>query len=478
MKKIKGFKFIKPKDWSSLPLTPGVYVFRGKKEIFYIGKSANIQKRVKSHFQHPTFRDNLYINLIKSIGYLETNSEIEALILEARFIRNLQPRFNVIWRDNKNYFFVGATQEKFPRIFITHQIGAKETENVKGKNYLKKTISSKLSKKTNPKTLLAGPFVDGKPLKQTLRILRKIFPYRTCRVLPKKACFWYQIGQCLAPCQAKTKKEKEKARKMNQKNVSSIMKILKGQKTTVLKDLEKEMEKSSLAEKFEKAAKLRDQIAVLKRVLSNAKIFQNITPRQLQNWTVVQNKLQKILKTREKIQRIEGYDISNIQGFQSTGSMVVFVNGKPQRADYRKFKIKYLPRVFASSHALSKKSSFLNKPNDTAMIKEIISRRLRHFEWPFPQLILIDGGKAQLHAALSEIEKASHLKSTKRTGLYPKVTALAKRRNELFIEGKRNSILLASLPPEISNLFLYIRDESHRFAITYHRQLRRKAFFQ
>ncbi len=167
--------------------------------------------------------------------------------------------------------------------------------------------------------------------------------------------------------------------------------------------------------------------------------------------------MNSLLGIKEKIKRIEGYDISNIQGQEATGSMVVFEKGVPNKNEYRKFKIK-----------------IDGKPNDTAMLKEIISRRLKHKEWPLPQIMLIDGGRGQLNAILN-ILREKNGKAQPFTD-FIKVTSLAKRQNELFIEGKDKPILLKTLPQEISNLILQIRNEAHRFAITYHKKLRSKNF--
>jgi excinuclease UvrABC nuclease subunit len=324
---MKGFNFLSKDKIGRLPKTVGVYCFKNKGKVLYIGKAANIRQRVKQH------KDLL--GSAEKIGYIKTDSEIGALILESKLIKKYQPKYNVAWKDDKNYFYIGITKEEFPRIFITHQTKDKNTEYI-------------------------GPFVDGKSLKQTLKELRKRSPYRTCKNLPtgKKAirpCLWYHLGQCLAPCLF-------------------------------------------------------------------ADIFQ--------------------------ARHIEAYDVSNIQGKEATGSMVTFIDGKPDKNLYRRFKIK-----------------FVDGPNDVAMLKEVLSRRFKHQEWTYPDLILIDGGKAQLNAAIS---------AAKRYKLKAKITALAKRNNELYIQGSKRPVLLKNLPRETFNLMLRLRDEAHRFAISYHHKLRIK----
>jgi excinuclease UvrABC nuclease subunit len=310
-----------------LPGTVGVYCFKSKGRISYIGKAANIRQRVKQH------KDLL--GSAEKIGYIKTDSEIEALILESKLIKKHQPKYNVAWKDDKNYFYIGISKEEFPRIFITHQTKDENAEYV-------------------------GPFVDGSSLKQALKELRKRSPYRTCKKLPTgrvatRPCLWYHLGQCLAPC-----------------------------------------------------------------------LFADI------------------LRARH----IEAYDVSNIQGKEATGSMVTFIDGKPDKNLYRRFKIKSV-----------------DGPNDIAMLKEVLSRRFKHREWSYPDLILIDGGKAQLNAAIS---------LAKRHKLKAKITALAKRNNELYIENIKRPVLLKNLPRETSDLLLRLRDEAHRFAINYHHKLRIK----
>ena len=311
------FKYLPKNKNSQFPKSPGIYAFKKNGEFLYIGKAANLRERVK---QHPKL-----MSLAGQLGYIKSTTDTEALLLEARLIKEYQPKYNIIWRDDKNYFFIGITKELFPRIFITHQ-----TKN-KGQ-------------KPRVKSSFIGPFVSGRKLKEKLKELRKIYPYRTCENLPEKPCLWYHINQCPAPCLFKSK-------------------------------------------------------------------------------------------------RVEAYDISNIQGKNATGSMVTFVNGKPDKNLYRRFKIR-----------------LSNKPNDVAMIKQVLLRRFNHPEWGLPDLILIDGGKAQLNAALSIIKIPA--------------MALAKKRNELYMKNLEKPVLLKDLPREVFNVILQLRDEAHRFARKYHLKLR------
>ena len=409
---MEKFKFLKKSNLSRLPTTVGVYAFKKGAKFFYVGKAANIKERVKQH------KDLL--GLAKEIGYIKTNSEIEALILEAKLIKKIQPKYNVLWRDDKNYFYVAITKESFPRVFITHQLKIK---------------NCKL------KIDFIGPFIEGTSLKRALTYLRRTFPYYTSKSHPKGSCLWCHLKLCPGPDPVKPE---------YQKNIKSLIFVLKGNSRKVLNDLKRRMKKSSLLREYEKAAKIRDKITSLERVISHARVFEpqiepaGVDPQQIPG-------------------RAEAYDVSNIQGEEAAGSMVTFINGRPAKSFYRKFKIK-----------------IAGKPNDIAMIKEILSRRLRHTEWPYPDLILIDGGKAQLNAALRAINLATInlAKPSYRLGLAKfgniRIMAIAKKKNELFIEGRKKPVLLKTLPREMFNLILQLRDEAHRFAISYHRKLRRK----
>lgn len=416
---MENFKFVQKNKIGSLPKTTGVYAFFKKVKPFYIyiGKAINIKERVKQH------KNLLVLDSVKHIGYIETESEIGALILEAQLIKKYQPKYNTVWRDDKNYFYVAATKEAFPQIFITHQV-----HDDRGS------------------ASVIGPFVDGRALKETLKILRKVFPYRTCKNLPRHehACLWYQLKRCPAPClfQSKLAQQIDQGlpliKKECQKNAKNLMAALAKGKVSVLKVLKKEMAALAKQRKFEEASKARDQIASLEKVFSHARVFESV---------------------EDEPQRAEAYDIANIQGKEATGAMVVFTNGKPDKSQYRQFKIKGG-----------------EEPNDIAMLKEILARRLKHQEWPYPDLILIDGGKAQLNAALSITRNPNFLRRGKARRKFGfRVISLAKKHNELFIEGRKKPVLLKNMPRETFNLILQLRDEAHRFARRYHHKLRKKS---
>lgn len=407
---MENFKFIKKNKTGFLPETAGVYCFKKGRALIYIGKAVNLRNRIKQHHD--------LIKMSEKIGYIGTDSEIEALVLEANLIKKHQPKFNVAWRDDKNYFYVALTKEDFPRIFITHQ--------PKSDRSLISTV---------------GPFVDGRALKETLKIVRKVFPYRTCSRMPRKSCLWYQLRRCPAPCLLQSKLAQQisrgqtldKIKKVYLRNIEKMLKLLKNGKTKLLEEMTDEMKKFSRRKKFEEAGRIRDQIASLERVLSHAPVLER-SP----------------LAGPQSGKRMEAYDIANIQGKEATGAMVVFIGNEVAKSEYRQFRIR-----------------IEQKPNDIAMLREVLSRRLRHGEWPYPDSILIDGGRAQFNIAK---------KVCSEFGLDRiKVMSLAKKENKLYLEGRKSPVLLESLPRETFNLILRIRDEAHRFAQRYHHKLRRKA---
>jgi len=424
------FKFVKDRSFDELPKTSGVYCFAEKvsearRPLIYIGKAINIRNRVKNHFQQPSYRDNLFMDKAGKIGFLETGSEIEALILEANLIKKYQPKFNVVWRDDKNYFYVAVAQneDRIPYIFITHQPNTKHP---------------------TPNTQFVGPFVEGTALKKTLKFLSRVFPYYTTTKHPKIKCTYCHLGLCPGP---------EPDLVKYKKNIKKLILILKGKRNAALNSLKKEMNKLSGENKFEEAAKIRDRIYNLQQVMSHTHVISD-SEKMATNLTAVKNTtismLQGLLGLK-KIHKIECYDVSNIQGKFATASMVVFTDGVADKSQYKKFKIR-----------------MKNEPDDIAMLNETIERRLAHKEWPLPDVMLIDGGKAQLNVAIKIKNQIAKTKNIK-------VASIAKRNKELFIEGRNKPILLKTLPQGIYNLILQLDDEAHRFAIAYHKKLRKNS---
>jgi len=452
------------------PRSSGIYLFMdSKNKPLYIGKAFNLRNRIKSYAKTKDARIQKMLSMAKKIDFIRTGSEIEALILESQYIKKHKPAFNIMMRDDKQFGFVGFTNDKFSKIFITHQ----PVKITKHKTQSPKTQTAKF----------VGPFTDIGALKTTLRYLRRIFPYCTCRQTHHNFCLNYHIGKCPGFCCLKQQKPNPQlitasaeSRKGGttynlqpyRKNIKDIKDILSGKKTLLLKKLEKEMVTLGKKQEFDKAIELRGKIEKIKRVFENARIIQNIPYYDISNnhneGTLLE--LKKILRIKQPSRHIEGYDVANIQGKYAVGAMVVFTlqqssgqaNYKPDKNEYRKFKI------------YSKQSS-----DDTAMLKEVLTRRFNHPEWPLPDLIIVDGGKAQLSAALKVISNFKFLISKQ----IP-VIALTKdekhRGSKIFIAGKKTAIPLSRLPTSVKNLLIQINSEAHRFAIGYYRNLHRKKF--
>ena len=412
------FCYLSKEKIKEIPKTPGVYAFRGGRGILYIGKATNLKVRAKNHFAQPTYRDDLFKEQVAKVGYIETDSEIEALILESQLIKKHRPRYNVLLKDDKQYFYVGFSKDKLPHLIITHQ--------------------------PKEKARYLGPFTDGKSLKTVLRYLRKAFPYYTGkhRKLP---CSYCHIGLCPGP---------DPIIGEYKKDIAKIKAILTGKKPRVITALKKEMAQFAKNLEFEKAAKARGQIVALENIFAH-KFQANLKP-QIPN-----AKPLELVGWNSEFASLEAYDISNIQGREPVASMVRFDNGKPNKSMYRKFKIR-LPET----------------PDDFAMMREVIRRRLAHPEWPYPDVFLIDGGRGQLNVSLREISvPTGHLpKGDQETASNIKIVALAKRLNELYVPGQKKPIPLSKLPSETKNLLMYARDEAHRFAVSYHRKLHRQKF--
>lgn len=450
------------KHITDLPSGPGVYIFKANTRLnlvlnrnLYIGKAANLKVRLCSYLKTVDPRIKKMIELAKSLEFISTQSDIEALVLESQLIKKLRPRFNIVMRDDKQYAFIGFTAEKFPKIFITHQ-------PTKNQNFI-------------------GPFTEVGALKITLRYLRGVFPYCTCRQLHHNRCLNYHIGKCLGFCCLKQQKpdpqgstlKKSRGRTLNsyRKNILAIKDILNGKKVSLIKNLEKEMNQLAKNGNLEKAIELRNKISNLKRIFENARIIKNSDIIKTHR-----SGLESLLKLSKPIIRIEGYDVSNIQGIHATGSMVTFVHGQPDKNFYRKFKI-YIKQT----------------PDDTAMLKEILERRFRHNEWPFPDLIVIDGGKGQVNAARAAISnyQGSTLNLQEgRTLKTQKIPIIGISKNErhighqLVIPGRKSAsansggwriVPLTKLSGTDRNLLLEIDSEAHRFAIGYYRKLHRKS---
>ncbi|OGF48971.1 hypothetical protein A3G55_00850 [Candidatus Giovannonibacteria bacterium RIFCSPLOWO2_12_FULL_44_25] len=437
-----------------IPQNPGVYFFRSASQrsagkILYIGKAANLRARLNFYLRLQKEAPPKLTALLKEaseINWEILGSEAEALIREAELIKKYRPKYNVLMRDDKQYFYVGFSKEKFPKIFVTHQ--PQQTKNYK--------LST---------TNYVGPFTEGGALRSVLKTLRHAFPYCTCKKPHKRLCFNARIGRCLGFCCIAVPRKKSPSSKSDfkspkksdffpsdfedgaanyRKNISAIKQILSGKNQSLLRELKKEMHKLSDSRKYEEAGKIRDQIMALEKIFAHRGVIKQDLPTEFGKAV---RALESILGV-SGINRIESYDIANIHGRFAYGSMAVFADGKIQKSEYRLFKIKSI-----------------RSSNDPAMLREVIFRRLRRREWPYPQVIIVDGGRAQLGAALA-VKPPS------------KIIALTKNRkhvgDHIFIQNRREPIPLGNIPEPLKNLILMLDSEAHRFAISHYRKLHRK----
>jgi len=402
-----------------LPTTSGVYLYKDAAgTVIYVGKAVNLRKRVESYFRTNTasLKTDILVSHIVDIETIHTASEAEALILEASLIKQYQPKYNVELKDGKTYPFIQITKEEFPLVSVI-RFNARLHKNIKAELY--------------------GPYVNPTLIREALQIIRKIFPFRTCDPFADKLCLYYDLGLCLGPCEGKISKEDY------QRNIRSIRYILDGKKDDLYRSLHLEMEKLSRGSDFEGAARLRDQIRAIGALYSGTGDI---------NYFKEAEQLQRAIGLERAPVRIECFDISNTMGEQSVGSMVSFLNGKPDKNNYRRFRIKTVKGI-----------------DDFQMIAEIVRRRytrLQKENATFPDLVVIDGGKGQLAAAMKEL---------KGLNLSLNVISLAKREEEIFTPGKRNPIKLSHDSLGLK-LLMRVRDEAHRFGLKYHTLLRAKKF--
>ncbi len=418
----------------SFSTNPGIYIFLGKnKKILYVGKAKNLKNRISSYFRSITElgpKTKVMVSQVEKIKTQEVTSEIEALLLEANLIKKYSPKYNVRLTDGKAYPLIRITiKDKYPKVLIARRIDDK-------------------------KSLYFGPYPNSGALRLVLKTIRRIFPFQSVKNHPKKLCLYYHLNLCPCP---EVLEDKE-----YRKNINHIITFLKGRKGKVLKDLEKERNSLVKLEEFEKASLIQKKINAI--LLVTSPVYEkfdykfNINLDEDQRLKELLDLKSILIKNSVKIsnlKRIECFDISNISGTSATGSMVVFVNGEKDPSMYRKFKIRTVDKI----------------PNDFAMISEIIRRRLNHAEWSYPNLIIVDGGKGQVSAVLSAIRTMKH--PVNETIDIP-VIGLAKK-EETIITSTFKEILLPKDSPAL-HFIMRIRDEAHRFAITYHKKLRSKKF--
>lgn len=461
---------------SKTPDNPGIYRFQNaQKKDIYIGKASSIKKRLTSYTlalrnsngKTADPRIQKMIATAKHLTHIKTDSDIEALILESQLIKQRHPQFNIMLRDDKQYFFVGFTDDEFPRIFLTHQLGSHESRIRKHESGKNRWPNSKF---LIPNSSFIGPFTDGAALKTTLKYLRNIFPYCTCKQKHHNFCLNYHIGKCPGVCclkQPDAISNLQLSISNYKQNIKAIKDILNGRRTSLVKKLKREMETAGKKHNFYEAIKLRNKLERLERVFKNARVIKSSSI--LKKHAPF---LSGILHNTKPITHIEGYDVSNIQGAHATGAMVTFVDGVPNKNYYRHFKIRANKSKNKPLLNPYDRNNLAIKANDTAMLYEILKRRFSHPEWPFPDLILIDGGKGQLNAALTALIESGI------TNYESRIIALSKddrhKGRQIFIPNRKQPILLSKLNLTDKNLLLSIDEESHRFAISHYRYLHRK----
>lgn len=401
----------------NLPDSPGVYLMKGTRgKVLYIGKAGNLRRRVSSYFMkaHDSKIERL-LGEIKKIDYQKTDTAIEALILESQLIKKYEPPYNAREKDDKSFLYVEVTREKFPRVLL-----------VRGKQL-------KAGLPRGAQRAEWGPFTSATSIREALRIIRKIFPYSIHPSVKvgkfKRPCFEYEIRLCPGTCAGLIN------RTDYLRNIRNIKLFLQGKKRLLLKKLESEMKAASRQLEFEKAEKLRRQIFALRHIRDVALLSE-------ENLQFSSTKSQRI--AGPALNRVEGYDISNISGTSAVGSMVVFENDKPNKDEYRKFKI-----------------STITSSNDVGMIKEVLRRRFKN-PWPYPSLILIDGGRGQVNAAKGVLNEF---------GLDLPVAGIAKGPSR-----KKNDFFGYKLTKREKEILVKVRDEAHRFALSYHRKIRNARF--
>lgn len=398
------------------PHSPGVYIMRGEDDaVLYVGKAIDLKKRVSSYF-YPnrvnSARIELMIRKVRDVAYIPTASEAEALIYENGLIKELAPKYNIALRDDKSYPMLKLTvNEKFPRLFITRH-------------------------KKDDGALYYGPYSDAGLLREAVEALRELFPLRGCNIIGKKPCLNYHIKRCLAPCAGAVDE------KVYGEMVEEARLFLSGRRTELLKRVAENMARASREERFEDAALLKVRLEALSGMKGKAVSYGPLDEVR---------ELGRITGLPVQPDTIEAFDISNIMGESAVGSMIVFYKGRPRNSLYRKFRIKMVSGI-----------------DDYAMIREVVRRRYsRRLEERagMPDLILIDGGKGHLAAATDELSKL---------GLSDlPVISIAKEFEHIFVKGRKDPLIL---PKESKALHLVqrIRDEAHRFAITYYKSLASK----
>jgi len=418
------------------PQRPGVYLMKDAAgRVIYVGKAKNLRARVASYFLKAAAEERRTADLIREIcdvDFVETESEVDALLAEARLIKDVQPKYNQDLKDDKTFPYLEiTTHEDFPRVEFTRKPRERGSK-------------------------LYGPFASAGSLRGAMQVLQKIFKFRTCSLDIDEAeekwrwfrpCLLASIEQCTAPCNLRISKEEYR------RDIHRLRMFLAGKKHKLLKEMRDEMQAAATALRFETAARLRDEIRMLETLDERGELDTHVQP---EVFYVDPKKglagLQKVLKLKEPPRTIEGVDIAHLAGGETVASLVQFIDGLPFKPNYRRFKIRGVSGI-----------------DDFASIHEVIARRFQRLSDAsemFPDILLIDGGKGQLSAGLAAFRE---LEITP-----PAVLSLAKREEEIFVMGADEPLRLSRHAFAL-RLLQYVRDEAHRFAQHYHHILRRKS---
>ena len=418
------------------PQTPGVYLMKDSAgRVIYVGKAKNLRSRAGSYFlkgAEEELRTALWIKEICDIDYIECESEVDALLVESRLIKDVQPKYNKELKDDKTFpYLMITTHEDFPRVEVTRE---PKDRGVK----------------------LYGPFANAGALRGAIQVLQRIFKFRTCSLDIEeddqrwqwfRPCLLASINQCTAPCNLRINK------KAYRRDIKRLQMFLAGNKVRLLKQMHGEMQQASKELRFEEAARLRDEIHMLETLDERGELDTHAQP---EVFYIDPRKglagLRKVLKLDKEPRTIEGVDIAHLAGGQTVASLVQFIDGLPFKPGYRRYKIRDVGGI-----------------DDFRSIHEVVARRFKrmHDEGEvFPDIVLIDGGKGQLGAAVA----AFHEQAIEP----PTVISLAKREEEVFLPGQSQSLKLSRHSFGL-RLLQYVRDEAHRFAQHYHHLLRKKA---
>jgi excinuclease ABC subunit C len=417
------------------PTTPGVYLMKDAQGVvIYVGKAKNLRNRAGSYFTAIAATELRTAELVKhicDIDFLAADSEVDALLMEARLIKDIQPRFNTDLRDDKTFPYLQIRiREEFPRVEFTRK---PRRRGVK----------------------LYGPFTSARGLRMAIQVLQRIFQFRTCGLDIRsdeerwrwfRPCILHNIRQCTAPCNFRV------TRKEYRRQIRRLCMVLEGKKDKLIAHMEKQMNEAAANMLFEKAARIRDEIAALKDLALRGDADKDLQPELFHiNPKKGLAGLKKVLGLSKIPRVIEGVDIAHLGGEDTVASLVSFIDGTPFKPGYRRFKIKSVAGI-----------------DDFASMREVVTRRLRRLrddEEIFPDILLIDGGKGQLNAALEAFRLL---------GIEPPcLISLAKQQEEIFRPGEAEPIVLKRTHAAL-RLLQSVRDEAHRFAQHYHHMLRKK----